>query len=259
MHDNAKSPHLLTCNQIIKLHNTSQLGLSKREATIRLQKNGANVLPEGKRLSFIKIIFDQLKNIMLIVLMFASVISFILGEIPDGVIILLVVVLNVLLGAIQESRASAVLDSLKEMSAPHAMVIRDGEAKKIDAKDVVVGDIVLLEAGSIIPADIRLIECASLYALESPLTGESMPVEKNIQELKDKLAVVGDMKNMAFLGCAISAGRGSGVVTATSKDTQMGKIADKLANTEDEITPLQKNLNTISKTLLIVHIRAKLK
>ncbi|MCK5128550.1 MAG: calcium-translocating P-type ATPase, PMCA-type [Clostridiales bacterium] len=249
-----KHPHLMTCKEILTFHETQQLGLTQDEANSRLQNNGPNILPEGKKVSFVQTLLVQLKNIMLIVLLVAAVISFVMGEVPDGVIILLVVVLNVVLGAVQESRASAALDALKEMTAPNAMVIRDGSAAKIDARDLVVGDIVLLEAGSSIPADLRIIESASLFALEAPLTGESLPVEKTIAALNDPKLATGDMTNLAFMGCSISAGRGSGVVIATGKDTQMGKIADRLANTEDEITPLQKNLNNISKTLSIAVI-----
>lgn len=187
MSNEKQLPHLMTCDEIIAQYKTNKLGLSNTEAQLRLQKNGANVLPEGKKTSFLQTLLIQLKNIMLIVLLFAAVISFILGEIPDGIIILLVVILNVLLGAIQESRASAALDALKEMSAPHAMVIRDGSALKIDSRDVVIGDIVLLEAGSAVPADMRLIESASLFALESPLTGESLSVEKTLKCLMTNL------------------------------------------------------------------------
>ena len=137
------------------------------------------------------------------------------------------------------------------MSAPSAMVIRDGIADKIPARGLVVGDIVLLEAGSSVPADIRLTEAASLYALESPLTGESLPVEKHTEALTDGKTVLGDMTNMVFMGCSITQGRGSGVVVRSGKDTEMGKIAERLAATEDEVTPLQKNLNSISRTLSI--------
>lgn len=246
--------HLLTIEQTIKKFGTAKMGLSSNEAQKRLEENGPNLLPEGKKKGFFHILIEQLKNVMLIVLLFAAGISFALGEITDGVIILLVVVLNVLLGAIQESRASAALDALKEMSAPNAMVIRDGSASKIPAQELVVGDIVLLEAGSAVPADLRLIEAASLYALESSLTGESLPVEKHTEALVDEKAVVGDMTNMVFMGCDITQGRGSGVVVKCSKDTEMGKIAVSLATTKDSATPLQKNLNSISKTLSIAVI-----
>ncbi len=254
MCETSKLPYLLSVDETIIEYKTTKLGLSQSEVDIRLKKYGTNTLPEGRKNTFFKILFLQLKNIMLLVLLSAAGISFALGQMTDGIIILLVVLLNVLLGAIQESKASDALEALKEMSAPYATVIRDGEAGKIDAKNVVVGDIVLLEAGSAVPADLRLIESVSLYALESPLTGESLPVEKNTDIIKDEYVVVGDMKNMAFMGCSISAGRGSGVVAAAGKDTQMGKIADKLSETHDEITPLQKNLNKISKTLSIAII-----
>ena len=251
MPDKSNLPHLLTVEETKNQYSTSETGLSPAEAQKRLLENGPNILPEGKKKSFFNILLDQLKNVMLIVLIVAAGISFALGETTDGIIILLVVVLNVVLGAVQESRASAALDSLKEMSAPNAMVIRDGSAIKIPARELVTGDIVLLEAGSSVPADMRLIEAASLYALESALTGESLPVEKQIEALDDEKAVVGDMTNMVFMGCSITQGRGSGIVVRCGKDTQMGKIAERLASTEDEITPLQKNLNSISKTLSI--------
>jgi Ca2+-transporting ATPase len=249
-----KIPHMMTIDETFSEYNTSELGLGSDEAKKRQEKYGANTLPEGKKKTFLQMLLLQLKNVMLLVLLGAAGISFAMSEITDGVIILLVVVLNVFLGAIQESRASAALDALKEMSAPHAMVIRDGAAIKIDAREVTIGDIVLLEAGSSIPADIRLIESASLFALESPLTGESLPVEKSTAAIDNKDAVTGDMTNMAFMGCSISAGRGSGVVVAIGKDTQMGKIAGKLAETPDESSPLQKNLNSISKTMSIAVI-----
>ena len=251
MADKKNAPHLLSTEQAFEKYDTSELGLTDVEAKKRLEENGPNILPEGKKKGFFHILFEQLKNVMLLVLLAAAVISFSLGEVTDGIVILIVVVLNVFLGAIQESRASEALDALKEMSAPSAMVIRGGNAVKVEARELVPGDIVLLEAGSAVPADIRLIEAASLYALESPLTGESLPIEKHTEALSDEKAVVGDMTNMVFLGCSITQGRGSGIVVRTGKETQMGKIAQRLATTEDEVTPLQKNLNSISKTLSI--------
>lgn len=224
-------------------------GLTGSEAAARLEKNGPNRLAEGKKRTLFGIFFSQFKDFMIWVLMAAALVSALLSEPVDAIIIGVVVALNAVMGTVQEFRAEAALDALKAMSAPSAKVLRDGQTLKIPAHELVVGDVVTLEAGDWVPADLRLLEAASLKVEESALTGESVPVEKNAaaQLLDD--ASLGDRLNLAYLGTAITYGRATGLVVAAGMDTEMGKIALRLSDTQQEVTPLQRQLNRLSNKL----------
>ena len=230
---------------------TNRSGLNYGEAETRLTSDGKNKLAQGKKQTLLGIFLAQFANIMIWVLMAAAVISALLHEPLDAIIIGVVILLNAVLGTVQESRAEKALEALNEMAAPEARVIREGRSKLIKAEDLVVGDIVHIEAGDNIPADLRLIETAALKIEESALTGESLPVEKDEDALLDSEALAGDRINMAFMGSAVTYGRGLGVVVHTGMDTEMGRIAKSLGETEKEQTPLQKKLGEISKTISI--------
>ncbi len=224
-------------------------GLTSQEATARLEKDGPNKLAEGKKTTLLEIFASQFKDFMIWVLIAAALVSGFLGEPVDAAIIGVVVLLNAVMGTVQESRAEAALDALKAMSAPMAKVLRDGTVQKHPAADLVVGDVVLLEAGDWVPADLRLLESASLKIEESALTGESVPVEKDAEADVAEGASLGDRTNLAYLGTAVTYGRATGLVVATGMDTEMGKIAQQLADTTKEVTPLQRQLNKLSNLL----------
>ena len=241
--------HMQSVDKVLADLGTQTMGLTKQEAAKRLLENGPNLLPEGDKKTIFGIFLQQFKNVMIWVLMAAATISLVMGEVTDAVIIFIVVLLNSVMGTIQEARAEAALESLKSLAAPKSTVVRDGSVMTIDSADLVVGDMVLLEAGMSVGADIRVTDSATLSAVESALTGESEAVVKITGAIDDEHAVVGDKKNMAFMGTSISYGRGAGVVIGTGLNTEMGKIADKLANTEEEVTPLQKQITQISKVI----------
>lgn len=247
-----------TSEQALLTLNTTQEGLSHEEAAKRLQQYGKNALEEQQGKSLLAKLLAQFKDVMIIILLIAALISGVLGEWTDSIIILFVVVLNAVLGVIQENKAEQALAALKQMSSPTAHVRRSGQTKTIKAEELVPGDIVLLEAGSVIPADMRLIESASLKIEEAALTGESVPVEKSIEALKQADVVLGDRVNMAYMTSNVTYGRGIGVVTATGSNTEVGKIAGFIAQEDDEITPLQKKLNELGKyfTIIIIVVAA---
>ena len=237
---------------------SSAAGLSTEEADARLLANGKNKLAEGKKDSLLKRFIDQLMDPMILILLAAAAISGVLAVVEgesfaDVIIILAVVIINAVLGVYQESKAEKAIEALQEMSAATSKVLRDGQVKIVHSEDLVVGDIVLLEAGDAVPADGRLIENASLKVEEAALTGESVPVTKfiDIINLTDssKDVPLGDRKNMVYMGSTIVYGRGKAVITATGMDTEMGKIADALANAEEGQTPLQIKLSQLSKIL----------
>ena len=238
-------------------------GLSGAEVSERAEKYGKNELKEKKKKSMIGRFFEQFKDVMIIILIIAAVISFVIAcvekepkEFFEPALILLIVVLNALMGVIQESKAEKALDALKNMSAPHARVLRDGTEKIINASDLVPGDIILLEAGDFVPADARLIKSVSLKSEESALTGESVPAEKDADaDVKDG-APLGDRSNMIFSGCSITYGTAVAVVTAIGMDTEMGKIANLLSGETESETPLQKKLTTLGKYLGFVALAA---
>jgi Ca2+-transporting ATPase len=226
-------------------------GLQSSLAASRFTQGGPNQLISGERKTLLSIFLAQFADLMIWVLLGAAIISGLVGEWIDASIILVVVFLNAILGTVQESKAEAALDALQEMSAPTAQVVRDGVPQAIAARELVMGDWVLLEAGDSIPADLRLVESVALKVEESALTGESVPVEKGIFPLGEENVPIGDQTNMAFMGTSVTYGRGSGVVVATGMQTQMGAIATQLTTVGNEITPLQQKLNQISRILSI--------
>ncbi len=241
----------------------SKVGLTLSEAKARLEKNGENRLKEKKKKSFVSRFFDQFKDVMIIILIIAAVISFGViviernwGELFEPALILIIVILNAIMGVYQEGKAEKALEALKNMSAPHARVLRDGVESVIDASQLVVGDIIRLEAGDFVPADARLIFSAGLKSEESALTGESVPAEKDYSAKVDDKAPLGDRSNMVFSGCSITYGTATAVVTATGMDTEMGKIANLLEGEKDTQTPLQKKLAQLGKYLGFVALGA---
>ena len=238
-------------------------GLSMEQISELQAKYGPNKLKEKKKKSNMQRFFDQFKDVMILILIAAAVISFVIAcvegnpmEFFEPVLILLIVVLNAFMGMLQESKAEKALDALKSMSAPHARVLRDGEERMIDASELVPGDIIRLEAGGFIPADARLLHSVSLKSEESALTGESVPSEKDAQAIIDEKAALGDRNNMVFSGCSITYGTATAVVTATGMNTEMGKIANLLEGESDSQTPLQKKLAQLGKYLGILALAA---
>ncbi|WP_195429470.1 calcium-translocating P-type ATPase, PMCA-type [Clostridium sp. D46t1_190503_E9] len=225
-------------------------GLSSSEAKARLEKNGLNKLQGKKKKSTFQLFLSQINDAMIYILIVAAIISAIVGEVSDAIIILIVIFVNAIIGVIQESKAEKALEALKNMSTPKALVKRDGSIIEIPSEEVVVGDIVIIDAGRYIPADLRLIESANLKIEESAFTGESVPAEKNsniIEEEKD--VPIGDQHNMAFMSTLATYGRGTGIVIATAMDTQIGKIAKMLDEEDENTTPLQKKLAQLGKIL----------
>ena len=242
---------------IFKKFETSKLGLDEEEVKNRLRKNGFNKLVEKKKQSLFMKFLSQFKDVMLIILLIAAVISGVVsyktGEsFTDSIIILFVVILNAILGMLQEAKAEKAIEALKSMSLPYIKTKRNGKIVSTKVEELVVGDIVLLEAGDYVPADLRIIETHSLKIEESALTGESLSIEKTSRKINESNSVaLADRKNMAYSGSNVVYGRGEGVVVATAMDTELGKIADALSNQKVEITPLQKKMNELSKILSI--------
>ena len=224
-------------------------GLSSTEALRRLKKYGKNKLETKKKKTLFKQFLSQLKDVMIYILIIAAIISAFLGEISDALIILLVIIINAVIGVIQESKAEKALDALKELSTPKALVKRDGSLKEILSEDIVPGDIVIIDAGRYIPGDLRLIDTANLKIEESAFTGESVPSEKDASFLPDKEIPIGDQNNMAFMSTLATYGRGVGVVVGTGMNTEIGKIAKMIEQEENDETPLQKKLSELGKIL----------
>ena len=249
--------HNQSRSQVVEtLKSDITLGLSQAEAQQRLSQYGENKLREKPKKTNFQRFLDQFKDAMILILLIAAAISFTVAivegnpkEFFEPVLILLIVFINAILGVFQESKAEKALDALKNMSAPHARVIRDGKEMLISSSELVPGDIIRLEAGDFIPADARLLQSASLKAEESALTGESVPSEKDAEAVVDEDAPLGDRSNMVFSGCSVTYGTATAIVTATGMDTQMGKIADLLDNEEDGQTPLQQKLAQLGKYL----------
>ncbi|MEN6572486.1 MAG: cation-translocating P-type ATPase [Anaerolineaceae bacterium] len=234
---------------VSQLHSAQELGLTTEEATRRIGEFGPNELKEKPRPSFFQLLLDQLKSFVIILLIVASILSFVLGEYIEASAILAIVLLNGILGVVQESRAEEAFAALKKMSAPEAHVLRDGTRISVPATKVVPGDIVFLEAGNYIPADVRLLSTVNLKIDEASLTGESLAVEKNAALVLEKDSPIGDRKNTAFMGTVVTYGRGKGVVTSTGMNTQLGLIAGMLQSVGVEITPLQRRLDQLGRTL----------
>ncbi len=252
--------YLKSADEVFADIGSSANGLTSTEAQTRLEKNGKNKLAEAKKPSVIKKFFAELADPMIIILLIAAAVSGVTAALQnesftDVFIILAVVLINAVLGVVQESKAEKAIEALQKITAATSKVLRDGRPVTVKSEDLVVGDVVLLEAGDAVPADCRLIEAASLKAEESALTGESVPVTKCAEKLcadGEKDVPLGDRKNMVYMGSSVSYGRGVAVVTAVGMDTEMGKIAGALAAAKDEDTPLQKKLNQLSKILSVL-------
>ncbi|WP_265445401.1 calcium-translocating P-type ATPase, PMCA-type [Acetivibrio straminisolvens] len=232
---------------------SSKNGIDPKEASLRLEKHGRNKLDEGKKKTVFARFLDQLKDPMIIVLIVAAIISGFAGEPADSIIILMVVVVNSILGVVQEGKAEKAIEALQKMSSPYSKVRRNGQVMQIKSEEIVPGDIVLIEAGDAVPADMRIIEASSLKIEEASLTGESVPIEKAADAIppSDKDIPLGDRRNMAYMGTNVVYGRGEGVVVSTGMSTEMGKIANIISSTEEEKTPLQKKLAGLSKVLSV--------
>jgi Ca2+-transporting ATPase len=242
--------HALSAETVLdKLETQAEQGLTDELVAKRLEEVGPNLLAEKPKRSFFILVLDQLKSFVIILLIVASIISAALGEWVDAGAIIAIVLLNAVMGVVQESRAEEALAALKKMAAPDAKVLRNGKRMDVPASQLVPGDIVFLEAGNFVPADLRLIESMNLRVDEAALTGESVPVQKNATLVVNAESNLGDRKNTAFMGTVISYGRGKGVVVSTGMHTQLGMIATMLQAVEDEQTPLQKKLDQLGKTL----------
>ena len=258
------TPHNTPQEDLLKELRTSlEAGLSSQEAQQRLGQYGENKLAEKKKKTNLQRFLEQFKDAMIIILLLAAAVSFVVAcfghdpmEFFEPLLILLIVVLNAVLGMVQEAKAEKALDALKSMSAPHARVLRDGKEQVIDAAQLVPGDVIRLEAGDFIPADARLLKSVSLKSEESALTGESVPSEKDAAALVEEKAPLGDRSNMVFSGCSVTYGTATAVVTGTGMNTEMGKIAGLLEGEEEGQTPLQQKLAQLGKYLGFVALAA---
>lgn len=245
--------HEMNEKEIVEVLNTDFTeGLTEKEVKNRQKQHGLNALEEGEKPSALLLFFNQFKDFMVLVLLGATLISGLLGEVVDAIAIIAIVVINAFLGFFQERKAEKSLDALKELSAPQVMVLRDGNWVKVLSKEVVPGDIIKFSSGDRIGADVRLIESNSLEIEESALTGESVPVPKYTGTLNIADPGIGDMENMAFMGTLITRGNGVGVVVGTGMKTAMGQIADLLQSAETMETPLQRRLEQLGKILITV-------
>lgn len=254
-----KLPHMSTEEEVlIKLGTSLENGLTAEQAEKSLEKYGKNALAEGKKKTMLQRFFEQLKDMMIIVLLVASAVSAVLAivtkeylDLVDSGLILLIVIVNAIIGLIQESNAEKALDALKDMNKPYSKVIRDRLQITVKSEDIAVGDIVVLEAGDVVPADLYLIESRSLKIEEAALTGESVPSEKFVGVLDKEDAPIGDRSNLCYSSGIVSYGRGKGIVFATGMDTEVGKIAQMLASKEEQKTPLQEQLAKTAKIISI--------
>ena len=257
--------HALPSEVVLNDLRVAENGLTSAEAAERLAQYGPNQLVEGPHTSFWQMLWAQLNNFVVILLLVAALVSSLIGwqeythsgdvgEFIEAGAILLIVVMNAVLGIVQEGKAEEALASLKKMAAPEAQILRDGHRISVPSRELVPGDIVYLEAGNYVPADVRLIEAINLRVEEASLTGESLPVQKNASVLLEKDVPLGDRKNTAFMGTIISYGRGRGVVTNTGTHTQLGLIAEMLSAVDAEETPLQKRLNELGKTISLLSL-----
>ena len=243
--------HALEAQEVLDHLRVEGNGLTTEDAKKRLEQYGPNQLREAPRPTFLHMLWEQLNNFVVILLIIASVISALLGDYVEAAAIMAIVVLNSVLGIVQERRAEEALAALKKLAAPDAQVVRDGHRVSIPSYELVPGDLVFLESGNFVPADIRLLEAVNLRIEEASLTGESLAVQKNAATVLDKNVPLGDRKNTAFMGTVVSYGRGRGVVTSTGMHTQLGLIASMLQNVEVEETPLQRRLDQLGKSLSV--------
>jgi len=247
--------HTIDIETVLELfHVKKEKGLSTEVAEKNLREYGLNELKQGETISPFTIFLNQFKDFMVIVLLIATLISGLLGEYTDAITIIAIVVINAILGFIQEYKAERSLQALKEMAAPNANVLRDGEWQTIPASEVCPGDLIHIESGDRVPADVRLFSCSDLYIEESALTGESIPVNKRDNTIVLEEIPLGDQKNMAFMGTMVTRGTANGVVVATGMETEMGKIADLIQSTEEAETPLQRRLEQLGKILIALSL-----
>lgn len=233
-----------------ELNVNPKMGLSTEEANSRIKKYGENKLKGKPKKSLTLLFFEQLKDMLIYVLLGATVITIVIGEYVDAIIILSVIILNAVIGVVQEYKAEKAIEALQQMTTPKTLVRRDEEVKEINSEEIVPGDIIIIDAGRYIPADIRLIESANLQIEESALTGESVPTDKDANDIhEDPKTPIGDKSNMAFMSTLATYGRGEGVVVATAMETEIGKIAKILDEDNEEMTPLQKRLEELGKVL----------
>ena len=249
-----KDAYTKSSDDVVRELNSNIEGLNEEKASIRLEKNGLNEIESKKQKSILEMIVEQLKDRMILILLLASILSFILGEYAEGIVILIIIFINALISIIQEKKALDAIEALRSMNAHYTTVIRGSKKKNILTKNVVVGDIVYLEDGNIVPADIRLIEENGLKVDESSLTGESVPVEKEANVILDENTTLADRTNMVYSSTIISYGTALGVVTATAKETEVGSIATMLEDTDSIDTPLKRKLNKVGEILSIIGI-----
>lgn len=250
-----KKWYALRSTEAAEILNTSlSEGLSSETAQQRLKEFGYNELVGKKGPTLFEMFLDQFKDFLVIILIVASLISILIGEVIDSLVIIFIVILNAVLGVVQEYKANKALDALKKMAAPEAKVFRDSTVLVIPARELVPGDIVLLEAGNYVPADLRLVESVNLKIDESALTGESVPVEKDAEKVLNGEVPLGDRINCAFMGTVVTYGRGKGIVVSTGMKTEIGMIATMLESYEEEVTPLQKKLEETGKVLGIASL-----
>ena len=249
-----KDAYTKSSNDILEELSSKKDGLNEKEVTKRLDEYGFNEIEAKKPKTILEMVIDGLKDKMILILLLASILSFILGELAEGVVILTIIFINSLISIIQEKKAMNAIIALRNMNAPHTTVIRGGKKKNILTKEVVLGDIVYLEDGNIVPADIRLIEENGLKVDESSLTGESVPVEKDASLILDKNTTLADRVNMVYSSTIISYGTAIGVVVGTSSNTEVGSIATMLEDTDSLDTPLKRKLNKVGEVLSIIGI-----
>ena len=245
----ASAWHALSVEAVLSELSTGRRGLPKTEVQLRLERDGPNELRAAAHVSPWKILFEQFKNVLILVLVAATVASAFLGHGVETIAIAVIVLFAVVLGFIQEYRAERAIEALREMAAPTVVVIRDGHEMEIAARELVQGDIILLQAGDKVAADARLLESINLQADEAALTGESVPVHKKTDALPEEDLSVGDRSNMVFGGTIVTYGRGRGIVVATGMKSQFGRIAEMLQTVETGRTPLQRNLDRVGRVL----------
>ncbi|MGB9740193.1 MAG: cation-translocating P-type ATPase [Candidatus Bathyarchaeia archaeon] len=249
----SKPWHAMEIEETLKALNAKENGLSQEEVQKRLQEYGPNELKKEKGISPIRLFLEQFADILIIILLIATGLSIYLGEITDAIVIIAIVLACAILGFVEEYRSEKALEALKKMTAPTAMVLRDGKEVKVQASEIVPGDIILLYTGDKVPADARLIEAINLKMDEAPLTGESTPVNKTVDPLPEETGIP-ERRNIVFTGTAVVYGRGKAVVTSTGMNTEFGKIAKMVQVTEEEETPLEKRMASVGKWIGILCI-----
>lgn len=243
--------HQLSIEETLEQLHTKKEGLSTADAASKLQEYGPNELQEGKKKSIAKMLLAQFKDVMILILLVAAIISGVIGELSDTIVIIIIVVLNAIIGFFQEFRAEKAMQALKQMSVTQARVLRNGKSAWMPATELVPGDVVILEAGNAVPADVRVIESVNLKIEEAALTGESQAVEKSVEALPGEDVPIGDRTNLAFKGTFVTYGRGTAVVVATGMQTELGRIA-KMLQEDESMTPLQQRMASFGKKLSVL-------